>query len=928
MSGFGGFAPIGNNIPRPIVNNVPVVDNTANNNSTHIVQGGDNPNVPANVMPRAADLVGQLDILLLNAAKNVATLTGKESVKSAATAAGLPKATVKNLASLAEAAQKSVAALDRFNGRQLADAMVKNEDGTVEWKPGNDVAKALKTAQEDQVKLSSALANALGKAKNATTQAALEELMLQCDRRVAEIETLCLQMAEIVEKGGDKVQDEADALAGGKLSAFTSKDALDKFDRGSALAAMKAQIKPLADRLAGYAQGGGKSLTEADVASCTQELNALKAKLSEAGASGKLEVGGKTIFCDRSMLAEASKMLGQVGDKIASMHRDIIKGAMRNLVENSFPFLKDEIFEDRFVQELGRLRTPDGDTAGELSHFVNLMNVLRNNARAFIESPTPENKAKLLNAANVLQTMNRSGACGCLYEEFLTTAMPGKKASAEFKAALANFKAKVADEDGAKFISDLRITVNRSFSGITVAADKLVELAQKLDAGPGNKVYVSGWVLGAFRGEETISSIVEAWAHGYDDCDIDPQIDDSNVLEARELGSGAFNTVTLLKLNDGSEWVFKPEMPARLTTSYSTHFEGMSKNMEFTRVNLAVNDTANTLGLNDVMVTTKAGTHKGRFGMFMEKAPGLEVADYRKADSGKVGEGKLSISDLRNLEDEKFGKVMGRMMRQTNRLMWFDILTAQSDRHGHNYFLEIDKNTLEVSVKGIDNDASYGVLRTGLKTFNFPAGSSALDVFLSYLADFASSSPDEQGYIDQIRNDPGIKVNNDKSIDIDLDKVQNRKSILAILNSCGIKSVAVPEEMDKELHDKLVALAPDAPDGGAARAAYLDSLATRLGADSQQYKCAVKRLDEAIAHARKLNSEGKVYSAEQWEKRDIQKSIAKKALAPAEDSIYLPKSTKTRLINNKSNYTGSTNFVIRDMYQELIQNGNHKDWFE
>ena len=54
-----------------------------------------------------------------------------------------------------------------------------------------------------------------------------------------------------------------------------------------------------------------------------------------------------------------------------------------------------------------------------------------------------------------------------------------------------------------------------------------------------------------------------------------------------------------------------------------------------------------------------------------------------------------------------------------------DILTGQGDRHNDNYLVDIDKDTLEVTIKGIDNDASYGVLRTGLKKFFFPAGSAA-----------------------------------------------------------------------------------------------------------------------------------------------------------------------------------------------------------
>ena len=768
MSGHSGFVPIGNNNSWPIVNNVPIVDNVANNNPINIVQIGDEPIVPANVKPRAADVVGQLDVLLTKAVRNVASGADEKSVAAAANAAGLAKKTVNSLVSLANAAQKSVAALDRFNGRQIAAAMVKKQDGTVEWKPKDAATKAVNAALEAQVKLSSELADAFGKAKDGATQSVLEELMLQCDRRVAEIETLCLQMAEIVEKGGDKVQEKADQLAGGKLSAFTSKDALDKFDRGSALAAMEAELKPLADRLAKYA-AKGESLTEEDVASCTNELNALKAKFSEVGASGQIKVGDRTIYCDRSMLAEASKLLDGVGDKIASMHRDIIKGAMRNLVENSFPFLKHEIFEGRFVKELASLSTRDGKTAKGLAYFVRQMNTLRDAARAYVESPTPANKTALVDAATEIKDADKRYAVGCLSQEFFARANAGRGASPEFKTALAKFKEDIAceavkkklKEAGEKKLEDMVTTIQRAYKGIDVAVDKLEELAQKLNAGPENKVYVSSWVLGAFRGEQTVSSIVEARAHGYSDSEIDPAIDDANVVKSEELGSGQFNTVSLVTLKDGSQWVFKPEMPASLTTGCSMHYYGMAKNMEFTRINLAVQQTADTLGLGDVMVKTKAGSHKGKFGMFMEKAPGVTCANYPKATARQIGERKLRMTDLRTLGDKDFAKVVGRMMRQANRLMWFDILTGQGDRHYQNYLLEIDKETLSVSLKGIDNDASYGVLRSGFKKLTLPAYSTAKKQFLRAVKEAAASSGHSINFMNKFRQDPGIKISGD-----------------------------------------------------------------------------------------------------------------------------------------------------------------------
>ncbi len=295
---------------------------------------------------------------------------------------------------------------------------------------------------------------------------------------------------------------------------------------------------------------------------------------SEAAASGKIKVGDSTVFCDRSMLAEAAKLLTAAGDKIAAMHRDIIKGAMRNLVKNSFPFLKHEIFEERFEYDLSNVRTGIGKSGEELAQFARVMNVLRNAALAFVESPTPSNKAALDTMAETIRKMNRDDVAEYFSQSFFSWARPSNHASDAFKKAFSKFKVDATGPNGKQMLDDIKSLVRRAFAGIDIAAAHLAELAKKLDAGPENKVYVSSWVLGAFRGEQTVSSIIEARAHGYSDSDIDARIDDANVESTTQLGSGAFNTVTLIKLKDGSEWVFKPEMPGCLTSGFSSHFHG------------------------------------------------------------------------------------------------------------------------------------------------------------------------------------------------------------------------------------------------------------------------------------------------------------------------------------------------------------------
>jgi len=269
-------------------------------------------------------------------------------------------------------------------------------------------------------------------------------------------------------------------------------------------------------------------------------------------------------------------------------------------------------------------------------------------------------------------------------------------------------------------------------------------------------------------------------------------------------------------------------------------------------------------------------------------------------------------------------------MRQANRLMWFDILTGQGDRHYQNYLLEIDKETLSVSLKGIDNDASYGVLRTGFKKLTLPAYSTAKKQFERALKEAAASSGHSLNFMNKFRQDPGIKISGNKTIEIDLGKVGNKMLVLGALDFAGLRSAAIPPEIDSELYDKLMSLASDASDGGKARAAYLESLAMQLGKDSEQYRCAVERLDGAIAHARELKKEGKVYTAEQWETHDVQKSVAKAALNKPENrsDLPMPQGDTAKALQSMSEYMGCSNFIIRDLHETLTKAGDHTKWFE
>ena len=931
MAGPQGVAPGGN---QPPIINLPGTGDVGNVGGVQpggvrpnaAPQSGGAPQAPALREPvRAADVAGQLDILLLKAVQGSTGEVTEKAVATAAKSAKLPRATTTHLKELAGKAQECLAALDRFTGKDLAAAMEKKADGTVGWKADSRAGKAFEEAQEAQEALSAALAEALGKAKDGKTQAALEELMLQCDRRIAEIETLVLQMTEIVDAGGENAAENAAALAGGgPIRSYTSAGALDKFGRAEMLAALQSDLQPLTDRLAAYERNGSQALGKADVDACVRELDALKAKFSAAAASGELEVGGRTVAVDRSLLAEASKLLDGVGKKIGAIHREVLRAAMAAFVEKDMPFIEDDIFSPELADELHKLSNKSKNDTKALEDFAKQHNVFRAAARAYADSPTKENEAAFKRAAKTLVDMVTDPVENCLSLEAITTYKVADDASPKFREAFMKFMAKVIG-DG-KDPPAIKKLVGSVFENIGIAAVKLLGFGKEFNAGNSGKYYVSGAVLDVFRGETSLSPLLESRVHGYADSDVNTALDDKNVAQSKTLGAGNFNTVTLVTLKDGSEWVFKPEVAGRLTAPRSALNHGLDANQEMTRVNLAVQETADVLGLGDVMVKTTAGTHKGQFGMFMEKAPGTTAKRFKAEKKPLAEPGKAGPAEIRQLGDADFGKVVGRIMRQLNRMQWFDTLTGQGDRHTDNYMIDIDRADLTVTLKAIDNDASYGVFRQGLHTFRLQPNSGMKHLFEMALDNIATGSDELKK---SILDDPGVKKKGG-AIEIDLSKSENPLLLAGLLKACGLKSVAPPAEMDRDLYDHLMRLAPDAADGGAARQAHLTSLAERLGKNSAQYKAAVQRLDESIAHARKLHAEGKVYSADQWEDHGVQRQIAAPNLLNMKQQIGTYNRMKNEVakdFSNTSRYATYTNNFFRDFYEPLVQNSGRADWF-
>jgi hypothetical protein len=319
------------------------------------------------------------------------------------------------------------------------------------------------------------------------------------------------------------------------------------------------------------------------------------------------------------------------------------------------------------------------------------------------------------------------------------------------------------------------------------------------------------------------------------------QIEYRNVPESvlappQNLGSGAVNTVTLYqfkKEDDGRlELVFKPEHEAyhgfRSLAAHSLGYSTITRTVQFNTASSAV---ATAIGCGEVVVKASVGVQDGRFGLFMEKAPGRPAYDWGKY-SGLDPQNPLYMITYkeeirRQLADNGLLEIArANLQRELCRLEWADLLSGQVDRHHNNYLVDINPKTGEVKVTGIDNDASFGHNVLGPGLFKPPST-----------------------WLGPTTRDPKL------GILVDASKLTHT-GLEALRKNYGLNQFGLPEFIDKTTYDELMKL-DDSSNGP-----YAEMLRQHLP-DQEAVKSALSRLTKAKAYAGALNSQGRV--VENWE---------------------------------------------------------------
>lgn len=391
--------------------------------------------------------------------------------------------------------------------------------------------------------------------------------------------------------------------------------------------------------------------------------------------------------------------------------------------------------------------------------------------------------------------------------------------------------------------------------------ENLLERFKTLDEDLGNTKQLLSSI---FTQELPISAIVECRVNGIQDRDINPSLCDANILKTRAFGKGSVNAVYEVSMKNDRTYIFKAENSGRSSVgTLAVSINAYESDVNITALNIAAHEVADALGLGHLIVSSKVGICNGQLGVFMEKASGSEAHNFVT----KVNRKGAFFNDL---DDETFLKVNGGLMKQAYNLEWVDFIIGSGDRHNGNYFVDINKATSTVTLKGIDNDMTFGKYRTSFTDVTL-SGSRTKSFLLNCqatLEKYANLKLSTKKFLDKLATIDGIFIN-DKTgdITINLAKVNVPWIRNAVHNATGMYQLVPPRFIDKGLYERLMAL-----DNDDAKAAYRARLQGRI--NEKNIDAAMNRLSSAIQYAKDLYINNRVIA--HWEDCKTQLEIFNK----------------------------------------------------
>ena len=821
-------------------------------------QGAQQPQAPGQQVPEvqqpqehpAGKLVGQLDVLLLKAAQNgTVSLTGskvKRTFQKLVDDGALDRDSLKALEKAGNTAAKTFKALSSFTGRQLAEAIdgQGRVDGTA-TPAGKAVAAAIK-AQQDLSDMLRELSKGLDtlvrhdaqmraenpqyKGVDANVYNEIADFRLLCDRRAMEIDTLARQMKAFalnLAANGENADPNVVAILRAKVSSLLPRQALAMHGTADALATVNqnltAQLRPVAEKIDAFRRNPMATITHNELATLQDEINTMKTAIQDIRRNG-VPSGGGRMQVPKDILKALETEVAKAEERFRTARREVRATILRKYVATA--------------RELYTMPAP-------------IEGIARRDSQKFV------------------QMLERRDAFLEALEALATAATDPTKTTANLNALVQDLIQKGANLRLAALTAPALIAPSmQSFNdmvthikGVTPMIEEIIDIINKFRSQ--DRFFTGAEAMAVFKGELSASSVIEARARGLQDSDVDPVNEDANIVSDRLLGTGAGGTVYELDRADGTSVVFKGETESRtglqaIAVGGGGNYDLLQKTVN---LNFASKKAAEALGMGGLIVRYSAGVHKDVFGFYMEKARGATGREFVHGRASSA-EG-LTAKEIKKLPFEESRRIKAEIKRELNRLQWLDLLTGQADRHEDNYFIHVDRTTHKVTVKGIDNDAGYSQFRTGTVKFKLDEGRSA--VFRSQLLATAQKidPAHAEALCQRYLEDPGIIDNHDGTLTVDASRITDKTLAYALATTTGAQTLAIPDKIDSETYDALVALK-----GGQARQAYLDSIRPRLSEAS--YNAAVSRLDDTIAHAERLHDEHKVVASNAW--ADVQET--------------------------------------------------------
>ena len=839
--------------------------------------------VPENVPQAKAEVksvVQKLDVLLLGAAGKSVSADAAANIKAAGKTLVdlnvLSQEEVSKLESLAKSATAKLKALDKFTGRELAKALMKDKTGDIVWNKGfwsmNSTAKAVKAAIEAQQALSEAvemLVQRLAANDNVTAelQNSFTEVKFQCDRRVSEIDAIVYRMCQHVQQDiVDRVENDPQvtALLNATFKELVPREAIMSHGTAEALdkvnAAFAAKMRPLVEKLDAFKADGAKVLSPADILALQCDMADMKSALMDVRRNGIDEVAmtskdgtvivdnngnaiKKTTVVDATLLDEMEKLLAEVSSQIADAKQTSVKRSRQAFLEEVKTSLMPE-------------RAPGGD-------------------KVMLSGPALGNN--VLSAFKVLRLEFVE-----LIRDFAIGTLPMDQFDAKFDECIAKFNDGRFDNFEAIMLSvgfdtATSKSVAKTVDGLHLVKAQFKDLmvsSAKLENDGADAGLAQSDVRRIMLGEVGLSNVIEARARGFKAEDVDPAAEESNIVSSKTLGAGAAGKTYVLTTKSGKELVFKPELESRIGLSNLALGAGSAyaDKQNTANLNLATQDTAKVFGCEDLVVKYSVGSHDGQFGVFMEKAKGYTGNGFAEKSNGSADNG-IAPADMHKsvMPGQDQVDVQGVVAQKLSKLRWLDLITGQGDRHWNNYFVKVEKSAkknaegndekdaFEVTVKAIDNDASFSARQIGLQKYFLDKDMADLfDAHLKKMCEDIHGKGWEAEYSKRVSKDPGIAKGGNGSKTVDLGKVESPEVKMAIVKVLGLQLAALPEEIDRDFYDTLMAMDGDP----SKKQAYLDSIKPRISKEALQ--AAEARLNEAIEYAKELGRNDKVYSDGDW----------------------------------------------------------------